>query len=159
MKHKCFVSFIKKGIFKSKAPLTTGCDPVRLSPLRCPWDAPCHHKIIYRQPQGWARKAQYVSESVRGTPKWRAPTTGITNRFAIHPLREPSSLGWMEKQTNSGIRGISLAGAWTQEDQIEKNQQSYRDGTNKIPGFVHMPSVTMRCVTQKLFPDCPLYRT
>jgi hypothetical protein len=31
-----------------------------------------------------------------------------------------------------------MAGAGTPENQIEKNQNSYRDRTNEIPGFIHI---------------------
>jgi len=43
-----------------------------------------------------------------------------------------------------------MTGAGTPEDQIEKDKNAYRNGTNEIPGFTHMTSGT----SDWLFPNC-----
>ena len=69
-------------------------------------------------------------------------------------MRHPSYRLMREKDGQPGKLTL-LAGAWAPEDQIEKDQNTYCDRTDEIPGFLHITSGRKDSLMIKIFLTFP----
>jgi hypothetical protein len=82
------------------------------------------------------------------THRSRVYTAARRNEASLLPINQREKDGQPEKLT-------LLAGAWAPEDQIKKDQNTYCDRTDEIPGFLHITSGRKDSLMNKIFLTFP----